>query len=464
MENRWSFYACWISCAVLIIAAITNNRLHSPSGIFRDDVQQYYAYLPGIFIRHDIRLHYLDADSSLQKSELTPLKLPDRSNLIKMTCGTAICYAPFFFLAHGYSLLFGEATGYSLTYAWCLVIGALFYAGLSLFVLRNILLRFFSDAVVAATLISISLGTNLFYYTAYEGLMSHVYAFFAFVMVVWFTIRFFELPGKTTAIALGFFCGLATVIRPNDVLIILIPLLLGISSIASLTNRINFFRIHILKILLAVLAFLLPCMLQMWYWKTVTGSWFYYSYRGEPFYFHDPQFLNTLFSYRKGWLLYTPMMVFAVCGFLFLFRVAGKLATPILVFFLINLYLLASWWCWWYGGSFGNRAFVESYALMVFPLAAFYEVAFRNSVMRVAVFFPVIFFISLNLFQTFQYREGIIHYDSMTKRSYWLVFLKPSLNDSERKQLEDSIEFPHYDWWKEREKYGEQLRTRQFHE
>jgi hypothetical protein len=29
----------------------------------------------------------------------------------------------------------------------------------------------------------------------------------------------------------------------------------------------------------------------------------------------------------------------------------------------------ASWWCWWLGGSFGFRGFIEYYALLALPLA-----------------------------------------------------------------------------------------------
>jgi hypothetical protein len=464
MNNHWSLTSWWVSIMVLVISAVTNEKLHSPSTIFRDDVQYYYAYLPAVFIHHDIGLHYLGADSLLQQAQITPVKLESGARLIKMACGTAVCYAPFFFLAHGYSLLFGNADGYASPYAWLLVIGGLFYAGVSLLVLRNLLLRYFSDAAVAFTIISILLGTNLFYYAAFEGLMSHVYACFAFVMVIWFTIQFFELPRRRSAAALGFFCGLSTIIRPNDAMIILVPMLYGITSTAALRNRPGFILIHWKKIMLAAIAFLIPCLLQMWYWKVVTGHWFYYSYQGEPFYFNDPQFLNTLFSYRKGWLLYTPVMVFSLTGFFFMFRAVRKLAVPILFFFLLNLYVLASWWCWWYGGSFGNRAFVESYGLMIFPLAAFFETAFRSRVMKMVVALPVVFFIFLNLFQTDQYREGIIHYDRMGGKAYWIVFLKPSLTPVEWKELDENLHFPQYNWWKEREKYQTELNTRQYHE
>ena len=34
------------------------------------------------------------------------------------------------------------------------------------------------------------------------------------------------------------------------------------------------------------------------------------------------------------------------------------------------------------------------------------------------------FFVFLNLFQTRQYREGFMHFDGMTKESYWAIFLK----------------------------------------
>lgn len=32
-------------------------------------------------------------------------------------------------------------------------------------------------------------------------------------------------------------------------------------------------------------------------------------------------------------------------------------------------YTYAAWWCWWLGGAFGHRGFVEYYALLAIPLA-----------------------------------------------------------------------------------------------
>ncbi len=440
----WSLLVCWVTTIIIYWTILNVGSYKSRFSPLADDVKYYYCYLPAIFIHHDIHLKYYDEDSSRYAYQIVPLKAPNGNNLIKMTCGVAVYCSPFFFVAHFYSLHWGTPDGYSTPYKMWLIFGGAFYCCLALFFLRKILLRYFSDRVTTLTLLSIYLGTNLFYYSYFEGLMSHVYAFFSFVMVLWFTLRWHAKPQWSNAFALGFFCGMSLLVRPTDGIIILIPLLYGVYSRETLISKSQLFKKKFLQLLIAALAFLLPNSLQIWYWKAITGHWIFYSYLGEKFNWLHPHILDGLFSYRKGWLLYTPVMLFAIAGLFFCRKRLKEFYFPVVTFFVINAYLVFTWWCWWYGGSFGMRTMIESYALLAFPMAVMFEILLKQKILRLISLFVVACLITLNQIQTFQYRHQIIHWDSMTRQAYWYVFLKTKLIPEERENLELLLEPPDY--------------------
>jgi hypothetical protein len=93
---------------------------------------------------------------------------------------------------------------------------------------------------------------------------------------------------------------------------------------------------------------------------------------------------------------------------------------PVAVYTFLNLYVVLSWWCWWYGGGFGHRAMIDSYAVLAVPLAAFMSFIFEKKLKyRVSVLILLACFISLNIFQSWQYSFGAIHWDGMNKTTYW---------------------------------------------
>ena len=107
--------------------------------------------------------------------------------------------------------------------------------------------------------------------------------------------------------------------------------------------------------------------------------------------------------------------------------------TGSILYFFINVYLVSAWWCWWYGGGFGMRALIQSYAVLAIPFATFLQFVFApnyrkyylNSIARYATIIALSTFIVLNIVQTYQYQiKSLIHYDSMTKEAYWYVFDK----------------------------------------
>ena len=113
------------------------------------------------------------------------------------------------------------------------------------------------------------------------------------------------------------------------------------------------------------------------YWKLQTGQYLYYSYPDDQgFFFSNPQIWNNLFSWRKGWLLYTPVMIFALAGIPLLWKQNRKFFVPVLLFVVVIIYVTSSWWDWWYGGGFGIRPYIDLYGVMAIPMAAFLTWAF----------------------------------------------------------------------------------------
>jgi hypothetical protein len=88
------------------------------------------------------------------------------------------------------------------------------------------------------------------------------------------------------------------------------------------------------------------------------GDWFPEPYPGEQFSLRTAAWLEVLFSARHGVFYWHPGLLLALIG---LGLAWSRLSLGVLATFMVAgvaLYIVnASWWCWWFGSSFGNRAF-----------------------------------------------------------------------------------------------------------
>jgi hypothetical protein len=90
----------------------------------------------------------------------------------------------------------------------------------------------------------------------------------------------------------------------------------------------------------------------------------------------------------------------------------------------------------------GLRAMIELYPLLAIPLCAFVAWALkRRRFLKAAIALIFTFFLLFGLFKNWQYKSGLIHYDGMTGRAYWGVFLNPEMP----KGYYDMIKSPDYD-------------------
>jgi hypothetical protein len=399
------------------------------------DSKHYYGYLPATFIYKDISLNFLDTTKSqVARDNVWYERTKEGKRVFKMSMGVSYAFAPFFALGNLSSWLAGkELDGYNSAYKIWLVFGSLFYLILGLYFLSKVLIRYFDQKAVGITLMAISLGTNLLYYSTFESSMSHVFSFSLIAIIIYHISEWHEKRSWYRAIIIGLLTGWICLIRPTNLVVVFILILWNVGSINDLKQRfISIFQ-NFGKYMCMAFFSILAWIPQLLYWKKVTGYWFYnpYELNNERFFFLSPNISDILFSYQKGWFIYMPLMFIACFGFILLYKRHRKLFTPLFVSFFVSLWLIASWWSWWYGGSFGGRAFIDWYAVMAFPLAAIVTYAVHHSqskVRKVSIGIGLVL-ILFNFWQTERYTRGSIHHNAMNKKVYWGMFLKLNMDD-----------------------------------
>ncbi|MBE0646561.1 MAG: glycosyltransferase family 39 protein [Bacteroidales bacterium] len=436
----------------LLVAVVVASRLTFPRWLTYDvlsilswDVFGYYLYLPATFIHHDLGI----SDFSWVQQILDTYHPtngfyqaymgPAGHYVMKYPMGLAILYAPFFLIGHLFAGMMGfQADGFSLPYQISVAMGCLLITIAGIWFLRKILLTCFSEGVTALTMVLVVLGTNYFELTAYDGALVHNALFTIYTLIIWFTIRWHETPTWRTSLLLGLLIGLAVIIRPTEIICVLIPLLWGVWDKKSMQKKWERVTGHGSRVTGIILAIFLVGSLQLIYWKVYAGTWLYYSYEpNEKLQWIAPWLWQVLFSFKKGWLVYTPMMVFSLIGFYRLGNRYRQIFYALFLFTVANILIVASWPTWWYGGSFGQRAMMQSYAVLAFPLAALVQwLLARNIWIKVPLLLVMFLFILLNLFQTWQYMNFLIHPSLMTSGYYWRMFGKTKTDNVAKGFLE----------------------------
>src|SRR5690606_1003927 len=189
------------------------------------DVSGYYMYLPALFIYKDIK-QCTFKDSIIQKYSPTPdfqqaFRHEKSGNYVmKYSSGQAIIMLPFFVIAHTWASISNTYPndGFSYPYQVSIGVGMFLLALLGLYFLRKILLLYFSDKVTAITLLLLVIGTNYLNYSSIDQALTHNALFTIYVLIIWNTIAFYKNHKIRFLIYSGLLCGLATLIRPTEII------------------------------------------------------------------------------------------------------------------------------------------------------------------------------------------------------------------------------------------------------
>ncbi|RZK61784.1 MAG: hypothetical protein EOO59_04200 [Hymenobacter sp.] len=438
---------------------------HNVRAVLTWDALGYYLYLPAKFIYHDLSHLSFSADimreygpsASFYQAAQVP-NAPDGQLVMKYTAGLALLWVPLFWLGHwAAAWLHYPQDGFSAPYQVAIGLGGMLYALLGLALLRRFLLRYFSDVVVTLVLVTLVLGSNYLQYAVYDSAMAHQYLFTGYALLLLLTARWHERPTWPGAFGIGLTLGLLVLIRPSEMIAAVLPLLWGVGSLAAARAKLALLRARWPDILLLSLGGLLGVLPQLVYWHHATGHWLFYSYGDQHFSFLHPHTRQFLFSFRKGWLVYSPLLLLVLAGFWPLWRRHRALAIPALVFFMLNLWVASAWDIWWYGGSFGQRSMVQSYAVLALPWAAgmaWLLVPGRRWAVQAAAIAATVLLVNLNLFQHWQYQVAIINSEGMSQSYYRAVFNKTMPAQTDYNQLDEAPGLPHSERYYQRRSLG----------
>lgn len=424
-----TFYGIAIVLAALII-------LFPPANVFVYDVFGYYMYLPLSFKYDNLTIHdYKIISETLNTYHASEtfyqaVKWDNGNWVMRYPIGLSVFYAPFYFIA---DLIAPHtsypADGFSCPYQLSVLYGCLIYTLAGLYFIKKILIHFFSDTVSALTLVGIALGTNYFFHTSMhgQGAMSHNLLFTLYAIIIYLTIQWHKDFSVKISILLGICVGMCALCRPSEIISGLIPLLYGVTNRKTFKDKLSLLLKLKKQLIFFGLSLLYVGLIQLSYYKYASGKFLINPYGsgnpGEGLELFRPHLLEVLFSFRKGWFVYTPLMFFIACGFVQMYKKNKDLFLPVLIYTLVALYIVASWSCWWFGSCFGNRALIATYAALSIPLGYFMEYVLnnKNKLIYLTLFFT---FIYLNVFQSWQIHKGIMDTTNMSRAYYFSTFLQ----------------------------------------
>ena len=416
---------------LFLFILLINNYFGNKRPVILADGKGYYEYLPSIFIYNDLSFNYTDTlvsefyDHKITSKGYLPLIEDNKVN--KYFVGTAVAQAPFFFLAHLIAINNPDliADGYSLIYQDFVFYAALFYLFIGLIFIRKLLqYQKVPIAYIFAIQIAILFASSLMYYVVSLPSFSHVYSF-AFINIFLFLIAKYSMTNKNSLLYFASaILGIILLIRPvNGLVVLFIPFIFNDAK--SFWSAFLLLFTHKKKtIIFSALIITLLISIQSFIWYLQTGSLFIKSYQDERLILSQPQMIKFLFSYQKGFFVYAPVFLFLIMvGTINYVRNKNtwKLVSFYLAF-IITIYVLSSWWVWYYGASLGSRVMIDYYGVIALFGSTFF--IHRKIIFKSLAILLIGIFAYLAIIQTYQYDNYILHWTSMNKERYWRIFLK----------------------------------------
>ena len=372
------------------------------------DALGYYMYQPGFFIYGDVKnlewlphidsvYHVIGADKLYQAN-----KVPNGNYVFKYLGGITILQFPFFYIGHTIAKYKNEPQdGFSWPYQYAIILGAVFWFFVGLLFLRKVLLYFFSDTITSITILLLFLATNLPQYISVDGAMSHSWIFPMYCFIIWLTYKWHHSPTKIFAFLIGITCGIATISRPTEIIILFIPLLWGCQTKEFSKQKWDLVKQNYSHVILAVLGAVIGILPQLLYWKYTTGSFVYDV--GSKWVFLTPYF-RVLFGFYSGWFIYTPITILFIVGFWFMKNEPFK--KSVITFVLLNIWIIIAWSDWKYGVSYSVRALSQASPVYALALASVLKRYFVGRTKLVIILLGLLF-IFINFYQIRIYNTGV---------------------------------------------------------
>ncbi len=395
--------------------------------MINDDGKGYYAYLPAIFIYKDMQFNFQEKIDYEYYTGVAPppkdYRNPAGSKKVdKFFPGMAIIWLPFFLAAHILAILeVFPKDGYSLPYQYAIALSALLFLWLGARWLQKLLKQFGSgDRTAAFITLTVALGTNLLFYTAMEPAMPHIYSFALISGFAYFTFNLFHDFRPKWFVKSLLSLTLIVLIRPtNGLVVLLIPFFAG--SVPAFRHSISLVVKERKALIRGIIQALVLLMIPFVLWYLQTGRLFVYSYGNEKFNFLSPQLADILFSFNRGWFVYTPVAFVALFGFIPLLLYSRSRFFLMALFLGAFIYISSCWWLWGYNSQFGQHVFIDILFATALLLLFLYQ-ALENTIFKSVLSGILVILIALNLFQFYQQTRQVLPAGLVTKSIYEASF------------------------------------------
>jgi hypothetical protein len=407
-----------LSAALIIRFSFWQNNSANGYNATSWDAFGYYMYEPGLLIYGDVKnLHWLpqiDSTYHVTGGKLYQAnKIANGNYVFKYLGGVCFLQLPFFYIGHAIAKYENvPQDGFSWPYQYSIMLGAIFWFVIGLLFLRKTLLNFFSDFITGITILLLFLATNLPQYISIDGAMSHSFIFPLYCLVLWLTNKWHKKPSVVVAFFIGLTCGIATISRPTEIIMLFIPLLWGCQTKSLRLKKWNFVKLNMNHVYFAIAGVFIGILPQLLYWKLTTGSFIYDV--GSKWYFLNPWF-RVLFGFYSGWFIYTPITLIFIIGLWFMKNKPFKLS--IITFCLLNIWIVIAWSDWKYGLSYAGRALSQGSPVYAFALASFLT-KYYSGKRRTLIILIGIILIAVNLYQIKIYNSGIYNNFSVLEKLF----------------------------------------------
>ncbi|XHU95235.1 MAG: glycosyltransferase family 39 protein [cyanobacterium endosymbiont of Rhopalodia gibba] len=434
-KNRvkgWVRKLFWLG-VVITLAIFLLNFILIGFGVYGDGIG-YYTPLRSLIFDGDLRIYdeyeYLShSASNFGGGARVDQAIPQYS---KYTLGLGLILSPFFALGHFATLIANilgleiDPNGLTWSYELFYCLGSIILGIFGLIACYKAARLFFSQTASVLAVAGIWFASPLSFYLTLEVSMSHAVSQFLISIFLYICISTVWVKQRRQQILLGLVLGLGTFVRPQNILFAIVPITMIVWNIINRVIKANQIGINtpwkgMIKLpditSLAVIGFV-ACLMQLpqiFIYQWQYNSFFKIPYLEEggaegyesSFNWIRPQISNVLFSGHRGLFFWHPVLFLSIIGLILVFQKLPMLVTSFLLAFGLQVYLVASWWCWWQGSSFGGRMFINCSLIFVWGLAAFWDnlSCKRLPLIGVGV---TLFLMGWNALLILQYESGMI--------------------------------------------------------
>ena len=374
---------------ILILIFVLTLPLVNPW--VRGDGVGYYAYARAIVVNHNLQfepdwlhanpsfyLGRIDAPGHLRADQYTRTGHLDNH----FTIGPALIWMPFLAITHAMVLGVDHlgaripADGFSWPYIDTMAFITALAGFLGLYLSFRLARKYFSERWAFLATLGIWFASSLLVYMYFNPSWSHAHSAFIVALFLWYWDRTRATRTVVQWAVLGLIAGLMLdVYYPNALLLLVVLAELAVtaarifsSQASSKPRELQTLVFGSTVFVTALIFAFLPTLITRW---AIYGSPLATGYtEGTLWHFTNPLWGRVLFSSDHGLFSWTPILLLACTGLLFVVRRDRVLGAGVVLSALAFYFLIATYPDWDGISSYGNRFFVSLTPIFILGLTA----------------------------------------------------------------------------------------------